>query len=168
MEGREKVFCSKCKDDPTCEDPYQEAAKKMYVATFPRILVIQLKRWNGTGMHAKLTDHIGIPIGPLTVQELFAKTPDMRVDYSGQELYTQDELNTKYTLVGVIMHSGGEGGGHYYAYCRHPYYDSGNDMYKSWYCLNDTSSTTRTEEEVTGALQARADEPYFLFYHKCK
>lgn len=168
MEGREKVLCLNCQNDPTCEDPYQEAAKKMYVATFPRILVIQLKRWNGEGMHAKLTDHIGIPIGPLTVQELFAETPEMRVDYSGQELYTQDELNTKYTLVGVIMHSGGENGGHYYAYCRHPYYDSGNDMYKSWYCLNDTSSTTRTEEEVTGALQAHADEPYFLFYHKCK
>lgn len=46
-----------------------------------------------------------------------------------------------YELFSIMIHSGSASGGHYYAYIKD--FDKGN-----WYCYNDTSVTTITEEDI--------------------
>ena len=91
--------------------------------SLPNILIIDLKRWGGTGR--KVNSMVSAPI----------KDADFSTYVRG--------YNSKsyiYDLYGVCNHSGGSLGGHYTAYVK-----NANDK---WYEFDDTSVTEIKEENV--------------------
>ena len=114
--------------------------KSIKIWNAPKVLIICLKRFftkhNGI---FKNNQFVGFPIDNLNL-----------VKYC--EGY--DKFNSIYNLYGICNHSGGSGGGHYYAYCR-----NSNDK---WYEYNDKRVT-----EINKSLII-TDNAYCLFYKKIK
>ncbi|OIR58648.1 MAG: Ubiquitin carboxyl-terminal hydrolase [Amphiamblys sp. WSBS2006] len=128
LKGSEKFDCSKCKR--------RTNAKKRFslVAPTPNTLIVQLKRFRaGGGFFTKIKKKVEFPgsidLGP----------------------YTTDKESTPYDLVGVVVHHGSFGSGHYTAYCR----DS-----EGWSHYDDTRVRRASVGEVFKA------QCYILVYQK--
>ena len=102
---------------------------------FPEILVISLKRFNNSGR--KIQKLVNFPIENL----------DLRKYVTG---YKKNEY--VYSLYGIANHSGGTGGGHYFAYVK--------NANGKWYNFNDTSVK---EMKIFDLISPKA---YLLFYTK--
>ena len=102
---------------------------------FPDILIISLKRFNNSGR--KVQKLVNFPIENL----------DLRKYVTG---YKKNEY--VYSLYGIANHSGGTGGGHYFAYVK--------NANGKWYNFNDTSVK---EMKIFDLISPKA---YLLFYTK--
>ena len=113
-----------------------DARKKIQVWKFPEILIISLKRFSINGMRlTKRNDLVDIPIDDLDLSPYCVG-------------YTKNK--SKYSLFGICNHSGGLGGGHYYAFCKNP------NGY--WYNYNDTFVKKMDSENII------TNGAYVLFY----
>jgi ubiquitin carboxyl-terminal hydrolase 8 len=124
------------KNDKTGE--HIDAKKKIQIWTFPEILIISLKRFSVNGFRLnKRNDIVDIPIDNLNLGKYCVG-------------YTKNK--SKYELYGVCNHSGGLGGGHYFAFCKNP---NGN-----WYSYNDNFVKKIESESVITNMA------YVLFYKR--
>lgn len=126
LDGDNKYKCDKTNE-------YFKAKKTLRVWRFPKILIICIKRFTNFGQ--KIVNNIDFPIENL----------DLKDYCDGYSKY-----KSKYDLIGVCNHSGGLGGGHYYAYCK--------NMNGKWYNYNDSSVN---EIQKSGVVTNNA---YCLFY----
>ncbi|KAH3732793.1 Ubiquitin carboxyl-terminal hydrolase 10 [Pelomyxa schiedti] len=120
-------YCPHCKE-------HKQAFKKLDVWRLPKVLVVHLKRFVYEGAwREKICTNVDFP------QE-WDLTPHAR--HSDQAVYS---------LYAVSSHSGGLGGGHYTAYCRH-------SETSRWYLFNDSSTSPVAAHDVRGP------SAYVLFY----
>lgn len=119
----------------TIENPI-DICKKIMFWSFPTILVIDLKRFNGGLKKNQIQVHF--PIENLDLSPYV-------VGYNKQHF--------KYDLYGVCNHSGGLLGGHYTSFIK-----NANGL---WYHCNDTSVT-----EVKSIDSIVSPKAYVLFYRK--
>ena len=115
----------------------ENATKQLLFWSLPNILVITLKRFLNNGRKEKSL--IDFPINNLDLTKYV-------VGY--------DKQSYKYDLYGICNHSGGTGGGHYYAYVKTPN--------ESWYEFNDSSV------KKIDISKNVSSEAYCLFYRKKK
>lgn len=123
------------KDDDTNETV--DIRKRIQFWSFPNILAIDLKRFNGHRFH-KNQIHVTFPLDDLDLSSYVIG-------------YKKD--NYKYELFGVCNHSGSTMGGHYTAYVK--------NANGKWYHFNDTSVS-----ELGSAEQVISAKAYVLFYRK--
>lgn len=125
---------------PSCQD-FRQASKKFELWAAPDILVIHLKRFGN--MRRKLNTRVDFPLNDL--------------DLTGRVNGPDDGKSLKYDLIGVDCHSGGMGGGHYYAYAK-------NFVTGEWcnfngesltYSLDRTYSLTSFRQFYSGSLRSR-------------
>ena len=132
LKGDNMFTCEKCKVK-------REMTKKMAIWKLPQVMIILLKRFEIRGNQSlKIDNLVDIPM-----------TLNME-DYCE----SHDRFNASYDLYGVCNHSGGTGGGHYYAYCKGP-----DDK---WRNFNDSQVSEMRESEV---IKRTA---YCLFYRRKK
>ncbi|OQR79821.1 ubiquitin carboxyl-terminal hydrolase 64E-like [Tropilaelaps mercedesae] len=120
LNGNNQYFCEKC--NKKCD-----ALKGLKFVTFPKILTLQLKRFDFdylTMRRIKLNDRVVFP------EEL---------DLNGFIESKPPKSEYVYDLFAVLVHSGSANGGHYYAYIRH----SGD-----WFCFNDNQVHKVSSEDV--------------------
>ncbi|CAF1169062.1 unnamed protein product [Rotaria sordida] len=127
-------FCEqdKCKQDT-------KARKQLQLLTFPRVLIIQLKRFSHeNGLRQKLDTFVDYPIDGLDLGKLLKSSED-----------------AIYDLIAVCNHMGSIYGGHYTACARK---DPKN---AKWYKFNDSDvSTLYYRDEIISR------DAYLLFYLK--
>ena len=112
LDEEERPYCNKCMD-------LTKSTKQLFVSSFPRYLVIQLKRFSYYPTRTKLTTPVKF-------------TETWRLKDSSDKTHT-------YFLYGISCHSGGLHGGHYVAYC----------CYKGiWRCFNDSMVSTVSWDHV--------------------
>ena len=115
-----------------------DAKKKIQIWKFPDILIISLKRFSINGMRiTKRNDLVDIPVDNLDLSKYCLG-------------YTKNK--SKYSLYGICNHSGGLGGGHYFAFCKNT---NGN-----WYSYNDSFVKKMGKEPVI------TNGAYVLFYKR--
>jgi len=123
LSGEEQYKCDKC-------NIKVDATKELKIWTLPRVLIIQLKRFN-TRLR-KNNRHISCPMKlNMTKYVTHPAAKDLNGNI-GLQLYD---------LVGVIEHSGTLTGGHYISKCK---VDGG----VGWKLFNDASVSTIPESEV--------------------
>jgi ubiquitin C-terminal hydrolase len=118
----------------------EEALRKICFWSLPEVMIIDLKRWQGQGPHAKKTHQlINVPI--------------VNADFS-KYVKGYNPSAYVYDLFGVCNHSGGVMGGHYTAAIK--------NANGKWYACNDTMVNEIKEENVI------SPHSYCLFYRKKK
>ncbi|XP_003746614.1 ubiquitin carboxyl-terminal hydrolase 47 [Galendromus occidentalis] len=120
LNGANQYHCEKCKKK--CD-----ALKGLKFVSFPKILTLQLKRFDFdylTMRRIKLNDRVEFP----EVLDLngFIESKPPKTEYV-------------YDLFAVLIHSGSANGGHYYAYIRNK---------TDWFCFNDNQVHRVTLEDV--------------------
>lgn len=147
-----KWYCGHCKD-------HKQAKKQMSVYKAPKYLIIHLKRFKSKsqrsmysyGSHDKDSSLVNFPIVGLNLSNYVINHTKME-DYHLTDI-TPESSPLLYDLYAVSNHSGGLGGGHYYAYAK--------NIYKNrWYCFNDSSVREMSENEVV------TSGAYCLFYER--
>eukprot|EP01125_Pyxidicula_operculata_P001398 TRINITY_DN11291_c0_g1_i1.p1 TRINITY_DN11291_c0_g1~~TRINITY_DN11291_c0_g1_i1.p1 ORF type:complete len:854 (+),score=174.30 TRINITY_DN11291_c0_g1_i1:15-2576(+) len=130
-------FCSKCKK-------FQEATKKIDIWRFPKILVVNFKRFFfSKNSRNKIETPISFPFHDF--------------DLSPWQMHSNEADDPPvYDLYAASMHMGGLGGGHYTAYAQ-------NFRNKKWYYFNDSSVSARPISELESNGGA-----YVLFYKRRK
>jgi ubiquitin C-terminal hydrolase len=123
------------KDDETNETV--NIRKRIQFWSFPNILAIDLKRFNGHGFN-KNQIYVTFPLDDL----------DLSLYVIGYK-----KENYKYELFGVCNHSGSTMGGHYTAYVK--------NANGKWYHFNDTSVS-----EISATEKIVSSKAYVLFYRK--
>ncbi|KAI8614735.1 hypothetical protein BC830DRAFT_358108 [Chytriomyces sp. MP71] len=128
LKGDNKYRCSKCKT-------LVEASKRMQILEAPKILVIQLKRFEFAAFGGgKITKRVEFP-EKLNLQPYMFRTKEDKI----------------YHLYGVLVHSGHScNSGHYYSYVKAP---NG-----TWYIKNDS------EVRQVGLGKVLEQNAYMLFY----
>ncbi|EDV22025.1 uncharacterized protein TRIADDRAFT_59589 [Trichoplax adhaerens] len=113
LEGVNAYYCERC-------DKKVDTVKRMCIKKLPKILAIQLKRFDydwERDCAVKFNDYFEFPrefdMEPFTVAGL-AKIEDESIE--DIETDSEDSPVTQYRLVGMIVHSGQANGGHYYSY----------------------------------------------------
>lgn len=108
----------------------------------PPIITIGFRRFLYGNLSDKLTHKVTFPVN----LNLAPHT-----DKPGQ--------SNLYDLFGIVIHSGGTGGGHYYAYTK-------DRFDKKWRCYNDSSVREVTQQEIQDIADQKkeAGGPYLLFY----
>ena len=100
-------------------------------------MVICLKRFKNTQMGVrKIVDNITFPLKDLDINKY---------------CYGYGRDGSKFDLYAVANHSGGTGGGHYYAYVNHD---------DKWYNMNDRSVGEISIDKI------KTKSAYILFYEK--
>ncbi|XP_065841242.1 ubiquitin carboxyl-terminal hydrolase 9X-like isoform X2 [Oscarella lobularis] len=140
LEGDNAYFCEKC-------NRKVDTVKRMCIKSLPPVLMIQLKRFGydwERDCAVKFNDYMEVPreldMEPYTVDGL-AKIEGERVDVNSddegdderEKSDVGDEKNkqcTKYSLAGVVVHSGQASGGHYYSFIMQRLGESGAQWYK--------------------------------------
>jgi ubiquitin C-terminal hydrolase len=128
MDGENQYY-----DDKT--ESYKDVIKRTNIEMMPNILIIQLKRWNFNLRKNQRVIHFdedGIDIS----------------QYKSLSCPTQD---SKYSLFGIVNHSGNVFGGHYTSCVR--------NMNGKWYDFNDTDV-----KEHKGSV--KGNKNYVLIYRK--
>ena len=123
-----------------------DATKVLKIWTLPKVMIIQLKRFNthGTGVqtrnHLKNNRHIQFP----TVLNMtkYVTNPTVRQQAGGVGDINNLQL---FNLIGVIEHSGSLHGGHYIAKCD---IHGGMSATPQWMMFNDTSVTPIDEQSI--------------------
>jgi len=116
----------------------ENATKQILFWSLSKILVITLKRFLNNGRKEKSL--IDFPLNDLDLSKYV-------VGY--------DKHSYKYDLYGICNHSGGTGGGHYYAYVK--------NANGKWYEFNDARV-----EEITNLDTLKSPYAYCFFYRKQK
>ncbi|TRY64028.1 hypothetical protein TCAL_05760 [Tigriopus californicus] len=130
LDGNEKPTCGKCKERQKCVKWYM-------VERWPKILVIHLKRFApGERFRSKLSNHVDVPVEYLDLSSYSKSGP------------------AHFDLYGVSNHSGTLHGGHYTAYCRHPYKKD------KWHLYNDRAVSSTSKSGVISY------EAYLLFFER--
>ena len=112
LDEEERPYCNKCMN-------LTKSTKQLFVSSFPRYLVIQLKRFSYYPTRTKLTTPVKF-------------TETWRLKDSSNKTHT-------YFLYGISCHSGDLHGGHYVAYC----------CYKGiWRCFDDSMVSTVSWDHV--------------------
>ncbi|KAF0925263.1 hypothetical protein E2562_015974 [Oryza meyeriana var. granulata] len=128
LEGANKYSCERCKK-------LTSARKQMFVLRAPKVLVIQLKRFEGIN-GGKINRNIEFKEALFLSDFMYNKN--------------QDSLPV-YNLFGSIVHSGfSPDSGHYYAYVK--------DAIGCWYCCNDSHISPSSSQDVL------SEKVYILFY----
>lgn len=133
LNGDNKYSCDYC-------DNKTEANKKTEIWNSPRRMIVQLKRFTATGQKNNAT--IEYPMENLDMTKYFN-------EYSNKK--------TVYDLYGVIMHTGGLMGGHYFAFTKNPINDK-------WYHYDDDDVRHVPDDEIEKDIQNHL--AYVLFYKK--
>lgn len=116
LDGNNKYSCGKC-------NKMVVAKKQIFMLRPPNVLVIQLKRFEGSG---KINRNIEF-------EEILVLSKFM---YKASQ-----ESQSEYNLFGSIVHSGfSPESGHYYAYIK--------DALGRWYCCNDAYVSLSSSQEV--------------------
>jgi ubiquitin C-terminal hydrolase len=132
LTGAERAWCEACA-------ARRDATVQLRVARWPAMLVVQLKRFRYT---LASRTKVGTPVA-VAADAPLRLAPDAPA----------------YALVGVVCHSGGLGGGHYYAHARHPG-PSG-----AWATFNDSSARPLTSAAELAELAA-GPTPYLLLLRR--
>lgn len=128
LDGPNEPFCEKCKKK-------RRSMKKMEVNTFPKVLVLHLKRFSATCYGQKLNMMVDCPMTLSSVSE-----------FASQNCSSN---GCSYVLYGVVDHDGSNNSGHYTAKCRNP-------ITKEWCEFNDS--------RVMKASSIITYKSYILFY----
>jgi ubiquitin C-terminal hydrolase len=123
--------CEKCHRDV-------QASKRTRIQSCPPILIVHLKRFEGSGWHAKKK-----------------ATPISYPDFIDVDLVTGSHNGPKYELIGAVFHNGTITAGHYTAAAL-------DQKQKQWYSYNDSRAT------MIDKTQAHSSSAYILFYQKRK
>ena len=139
LEGDNEWYCNKCKK-------HRDVIKKMDIFKSPYYLIIQLKRFKND------------EIGKRSIFNIFNSNKnttlvDFPINNFDLSKYILSKVNpgSKYNLIGVINHYGGESFGHYTAYCL-----NGNQ----WFEFNDESVSKIKEKNLI------SNAAYVLFYKR--
>lgn len=125
------------KPDDT-KDDVLSVKKRIMFWSFPKILIIDLKRFNASFRKNQI--HVQFP-----TDEILDLSPYV-IGYN--------KHHYQYTLYGVCNHSGNVFGGHYTAYVR--------NANGKWYHFNDTAV-----REVSDTAEIVSSKAYVLFYRRC-
>ncbi|KAL6609682.1 hypothetical protein ACP70R_039651 [Stipagrostis hirtigluma subsp. patula] len=118
LEGANKYSCERCKK-------LTSARKQMFVLRAPKVLVIQLKRFEGIN-GGKINRNIEFKENLVLSDFIYNKNQDPPPVYN---------------LFGCIVHSGlSQESGHYYAYVK--------DSVGRWYCCNDSHVSLSSSQDV--------------------
>ena len=158
LSENDKYYCKKCKK-------HVRAFKKLDIWKAPKILIIQLKRFeyilhdsyygNQHAERNKIEDEVLFPTGHGTNGSLGEKL-DLSHFIKCPSKHTSDGLSAKYELFAVSEHSGTLGGGHYTASGR-------NFLNNKWYRFNDSQVRVLS----TGPEEIDTSNAYVLFYRRC-
>ncbi|CAF3335952.1 unnamed protein product [Rotaria socialis] len=141
LDGPNAYFCEKC-------NKKVDTIKRTCFKKLPPILAIQLKRFDYDWEREtpiKFNDYFEFPrelnMEPYTVQGL-AKAEGMTVmdettDDDPKLPTTNSNGDTRYKLVGIIVHSGQANGGHYYSFVQNKEELNSPDL-PHWYKFDDT------------------------------
>lgn len=128
LEGANKYSCERCKK-------LTSARKQMFILRAPKVLVIQLKRFEGIN-GGKINRNIEFKESLVLSDFMFKKNQDSQPVYN---------------LFGCIIHSGlSPESGHYYAYVK--------DATSRWFCCNDSHVSLSSSQNVL------SEKVYILFY----
>lgn len=112
---------------PKCNE-LKRASKKIDIWLLPKVLIVQLKRFNYTRyFRDKIDLLIDCPLRDLDLSQ-FVLNPD-------------EKLKAKYDLIAVSNHMGGLGGGHYTAYGK-------NVHDQKWHTFDDSYVCDSYEDNV--------------------
>lgn len=116
----------------------EDATKRMYMWSFPKILVVTLKRFdvNERGRVSRKNDRVACPLGAIDLSKYV-------------EGY--DKKKYVYELYGVSNHSGGPSGGHYTSYIK---------TARGWVHFNDGALQAIADENVI------SEACYCLFFRR--
>lgn len=139
LDEKNKWLCPKC-------NQFVCAEKKLSIWKLPRVLIIHLKRFDGSGLTTrKITDFVDFP-----------EILDMKKYVVGPQ---KNENEIKYKLFAVSNQYGNLNGGHYTAEVR--VRDPKEvDKDKGWYKFNDSTVSKSSESE------AHSSAAYVLFYER--
>ena len=112
---------------PTCNE-LKRASKKIDLWLLPRVLIVQLKRFNYTRYFRDKID-------------LLIDCPLRDLDLSEFVLNPEEKCNAKYDLIAVSNHMGGLGGGHYTAHAK-------NNQDQKWHTFDDSYVCDTREDSV--------------------
>lgn len=128
LEGANKYSCERCKK-------LTSARKQMFILRSPKVLVIQLKRFEGIN-GGKINRNIEFKEALVLSDFMYNKNQDSQPAYN---------------LFGCIVHSGlSPESGHYYAYVK--------DAIGRWFCCNDSHVSLSSSQNVL------SEKVYILFY----
>ncbi|CAF4316324.1 unnamed protein product [Rotaria sp. Silwood2] len=124
---------------PKCNE-LKKATKKFDIWILPKVLIVQLKRFNYTRYFRDKID-------------LFVDCPLQDLDLSQFVLNPAEKLKAKYDLIAVSNHMGYLGGGHYTAYAKNC-----ND--KKWHVFNDSYVSEIYQDRII------SEDAYVLIYQQ--
>lgn len=158
LSDNDQWYCPKCKQ-------LKNASKKIDLWLLPKVLIVQLKRFNYTRHYRDKID-------------LLIDCPLYDLDLSQFVLNPNEKSNAKYDLIAVSNHTGGLGGGHYTAHAKNVYdqkwhtfddscvsdIDESNVISKAAYVLiyqQQTVGTTHpsTQNNISSATAMSKDSP---------
>ena len=154
LDGSNAYYCERC-------DKKVDTTKRLCVKKLPPILVIQLKRFDydyERECAIKFNDYFEFPrtldMEPYTVGGL-AKIEGEAIDCDPSDL--SGKAVRKYSLRGMVVHSGQASGGHYYSYIRSRQAPEGKDNNGKdyhWYKFDD-GDVTEVKMEDDEELKAQ-------------
>lgn len=121
LSDNDQWYCPKCKQ-------LKNASKKIDLWLLPKVLIVQLKRFNYTRHYRDKID-------------LFIDCPINDLDLSQFVLNPAEKSSAKYDLIGVSNHMGGLGGGHYTANAK-------NSSDEKWHNFDDSYVSNISENDV--------------------
>ncbi|CAF1545387.1 unnamed protein product, partial [Didymodactylos carnosus] len=121
LSDHDQWYCPKCK-------VLKNATKKFDLWLLPKVLIVQLKRFNYNRYYRDKID-------------LFIDCPIHDLDLSQFVLNRNEKQNAKYDLIAVSNHMGGLGGGHYTAHAK-SFHD------QKWHTFDDSCVSDIDEQNV--------------------
>jgi ubiquitin C-terminal hydrolase len=121
LSDNDQWYCPKCK-------LLKNASKKIDLWLLPKVLIVQLKRFNYTRHYRDKID-------------LLIDCPIYDLDLSQFVLNPSEKANAKYDLIAVSNHMGGLGGGHYTAHAK-------NMHDHKWHTFDDSCVSDIDESNV--------------------
>ena len=138
LDGDNEWYCNICQK-------HVDAVKKMDIYKSPYYLIIQLKRFKQDNEESSIFN-----IFNSSKNTTFIDFPTTNLDLS-KYILSESNKGSKYDLIGVINHYGGESFGHYTAYCLNR---------NKWVEYNDESLSLINEKNIVTSAA------YVLFYRR--
>eukprot|EP01091_Cochliopodium_minus_P014352 TRINITY_DN4863_c0_g1_i1.p1 TRINITY_DN4863_c0_g1~~TRINITY_DN4863_c0_g1_i1.p1 ORF type:complete len:1222 (-),score=389.81 TRINITY_DN4863_c0_g1_i1:15-3647(-) len=125
LSANDTWYCTKCKN-------HVQAKKKIDLWKLPKVLILQLKRFQAGRFFDKIASKIEFPLKDLNLKDF---------------LTNNENDSATYDLIGTINHSGGLSGGHYTAYAK-----NGDNFYnfndKNFSLVNNPNDIITTSSYV--------------------
>ena len=151
MEGNNKVFCDRCKENT-------DTVLKTAISALPDILILSLKRFDldyNTFETVKLNSRLSFAQtlnmkrytleGVEAIERAAGEPIPMDTSEDGADIPDADPLCTlpddeyEYKLAGVLVHAGVAQGGHYYSFIKDR--SSQSEVEQQWYRFDDEDVT---------------------------